>query len=232
MGVMASHITSLSIVYSTVCSGVDQRKHQSSASLAFVRGIHRWPASNAENVSIWWRHHAPDFVELQRSRFAFYVWMSETWANKRKRYICSDAISCTNFQKDWVIELKWWTKQILWYMYWSLRWVSERFLAIHSCFRIHSYHEDIMTWKGFPHYWPIAGKIHRLPRKGPLMWGLIFLRCWPKQTVEKTAEFPVIWDVGPATWHHCTLQWCHNGRDGVSNHQRLDCLLNRLFRRR
>ena len=38
---MASQITSLTIVYSTVYSGADQRKHQSSASLAFVRGIHR-----------------------------------------------------------------------------------------------------------------------------------------------------------------------------------------------
>ena len=42
MGAMASQITSLTIVYSTVYSGADQRKHQSSASLAFVRGIHRW----------------------------------------------------------------------------------------------------------------------------------------------------------------------------------------------
>ena len=53
MGVMASHITSLTIVYETVNSGADQRKHQSSASLAFVRGIQRWQrASNAEKVSI------------------------------------------------------------------------------------------------------------------------------------------------------------------------------------
>ena len=29
-----------------------------------------------------------------------------------------------------------------------------------------------------------------------------------------------------------TLQWCHNGCDGISNHQPRDCLLNRLFRRR
>ena len=43
MGTMASQITSLTIVYSTVYSGVDQRKHQSSVSLAFVRGIHRGP---------------------------------------------------------------------------------------------------------------------------------------------------------------------------------------------
>ena len=63
-GTMASHITSLTIVYSTVYSGAYRRKHQSTASLAFVRGIHRgtgeFPAqmaSNAENVSIWWRHH-------------------------------------------------------------------------------------------------------------------------------------------------------------------------------
>ena len=34
------------IVYSTVYSGADQRKHQSSASLAFVRRIHRWPVNS------------------------------------------------------------------------------------------------------------------------------------------------------------------------------------------
>ena len=39
-------ITSVSIVYSTVCPGADERKHQSSASLAFVRGIHRWPVNS------------------------------------------------------------------------------------------------------------------------------------------------------------------------------------------
>ena len=43
METMASQITSLTIVYSTVYSGADQRKYQSSASLAFVRGIRRWP---------------------------------------------------------------------------------------------------------------------------------------------------------------------------------------------
>ena len=46
MGAMASQITSLTIVYSTVCSGSDQRKHQSSASLACVRGIHRSPVNS------------------------------------------------------------------------------------------------------------------------------------------------------------------------------------------
>ena len=45
-GSMASQITSLTIVYSIVHSGADQRKHQSPASLAFVSGIHRWPVNS------------------------------------------------------------------------------------------------------------------------------------------------------------------------------------------
>ena len=58
---MASQITSPTIVYSAVYPGTDQRKHQSSASLAFVREFTgEFPAqkaSNSENSSIWWRHH-------------------------------------------------------------------------------------------------------------------------------------------------------------------------------
>ena len=46
MSLMASQITSLTIVYSTVYSGADQRKLQSSASLAFVWGIHRGPVNS------------------------------------------------------------------------------------------------------------------------------------------------------------------------------------------
>ena len=52
------------IIYPTVYSGADQRKHQSSASPAFVQGIHRCArrirrtmASDTGNVSNWWRHH-------------------------------------------------------------------------------------------------------------------------------------------------------------------------------
>ena len=46
-GEIASQITSLTIVYPTVYSDADQRKHQSSASLAFVRGIHRGPVKSS-----------------------------------------------------------------------------------------------------------------------------------------------------------------------------------------
>ena len=41
MTTIASQITSLTVVYSTVCSDADKKNHQSSASLAFVWGIHR-----------------------------------------------------------------------------------------------------------------------------------------------------------------------------------------------
>ena len=57
--------------------GVYQRKHESSVSLAFVRGIHRWSVdfprktSDAENVSIWWRHHA--YLISRRSRSFVFV---------------------------------------------------------------------------------------------------------------------------------------------------------------
>ena len=46
---MVSHITRSSIVYSTVCLGADQRKHQSSVLLAFVRWIHQWPVNSPHN---------------------------------------------------------------------------------------------------------------------------------------------------------------------------------------
>ena len=36
----------------------------------------------------------------------------------------------------------------------------------------------------------------------------------------------------PFDWKLFSLQWRHNGRDSVSNHQPHDCLLNRLFRRK
>ena len=58
IGAMASQITNLKVV----CSTTDERKHQSSASLAFERGIHRWPVNSPykgpvtrKKVSIWWR---------------------------------------------------------------------------------------------------------------------------------------------------------------------------------
>ena len=72
MTTMTSQITSLTIVYSTVYSDADQREHQSSASLAFVWGIHRgpvnsphkWPVTRKmfpfDNVIMEWVLHGED----------------------------------------------------------------------------------------------------------------------------------------------------------------------------
>ena len=54
MGAVAFQITSLTTVYSTVYSDADQRKHQSSASLAFVWGIHRGPVNSPHKWPVTW----------------------------------------------------------------------------------------------------------------------------------------------------------------------------------
>ena len=52
MGAIATHITSPTVVYSSDYSDADQRKHQGSASLAFVRGIHRGPVNSPHKWSV------------------------------------------------------------------------------------------------------------------------------------------------------------------------------------
>ena len=65
MGEMGSQITSLTIVYSAVYSGLDKQKTSKLRVTGLCAGnspaTGEFPAqmaSNAENVSIWWRHHA------------------------------------------------------------------------------------------------------------------------------------------------------------------------------
>ena len=55
MSTMASQITSLTSIYSTVYSGADQRKHQSSASLAFVQIIHWRPVNSPPKGPVMWK---------------------------------------------------------------------------------------------------------------------------------------------------------------------------------
>ena len=62
MSAMTSQITGVSIVCSIVSSGADQRKNQNSAVTGLLWGESLQRASNAENVSIWWRHDV--FISL------------------------------------------------------------------------------------------------------------------------------------------------------------------------
>ena len=63
----ASQITSLTIVYSSVYPGADQRKHQSSTSLAIVRGIHWWPVNSPQKGPVMQKMFSfDDFFMLRR----------------------------------------------------------------------------------------------------------------------------------------------------------------------
>ena len=89
MSAMASQITGVSIVCSTVCSGAGQRKHQSSASLAFVRGIHRWPVVSLHKGSVTQKFH----------------FITSSWRQKLEvRYTHSDTKRIYNrFIKRWSV---------------------------------------------------------------------------------------------------------------------------------
>ena len=78
---MASQITGLAIAYSTFCSGTDQWKHQSSASLAFVKLIHLWPVNSSYNGPMTWKM-------LPSNEIIMKIWLSSGQSrnekNKRK----------------------------------------------------------------------------------------------------------------------------------------------------
>ena len=68
---MVSQITSLTNAYSIVNSGADERKHQSSASLAFVWGIHRWPVNSPHKWPVMRKMFPFDDVIMKHT---WYVW--------------------------------------------------------------------------------------------------------------------------------------------------------------
>ena len=82
MGAMASQITSLTIVYSTVYWGADQRKYQSSALLAFVRGIHQWLVNSPHKGPVTWKMFPfddiimnPILLKCHRSQWPWRIWV-------------------------------------------------------------------------------------------------------------------------------------------------------------
>ena len=120
-------------------------------------------------------------------------------------------------------------------------------------------HDDVIKWKHFPRNWPFVRGIHRSPVNSPhkgqwrgaLMFTLICARIngWVNtREAGDLRRYRPHYDVivmmiclppkVPSIviclvfFSEATLQWRHNERDGVSNHQRIDCLLNSLFERR
>ena len=92
MGAMASQITSLTIVYSIVYSGADQRKHQRSASLVFVRGIHRRPVNSPHKWPVTRKMFPFDDVIMVCADGILDVW-------------CKPTFFCIEWNEAWVVLL-------------------------------------------------------------------------------------------------------------------------------
>ena len=139
MSVMASQVTVDPMVCTTVCSGADERKHQSSASLAFVQGIHR----SRENVSIWWRYHViPLFYQ---SSVILLTIIKQIRHIALKEWFTTLVLCCCELVFSVIC-------QILFYPF-----VKSLFIT----------HDDVIKWKHFPRYWPFVGEIHRSPMNSP-----------------------------------------------------------------
>ena len=86
LSAIASQLTGVSIIYSTASSDADQRKHQSFASLAFVRVIHRSPVNYPHKRPVTGKMFSLDDVIMQNKHKAsiyqsmFYSpWLGVMW---------------------------------------------------------------------------------------------------------------------------------------------------------
>ena len=100
MSAMASQITSLTIVCSTVYSVADQRKHRSSASLAFMRGIHRWPVNTPHKGPVTRKMVTFDDVIMHAFASRELVGVSPTFGKRVALYVASFTVpSCSIWVK-------------------------------------------------------------------------------------------------------------------------------------
>ena len=119
---VVSQITSLTIVYLIVHPGGDQRRRQSSASLAFVRGLHRWPVNSPhkwpvtrkmlpfDDVIMWWlrilrwqvinRHSADWKVSILPSKFI------SSLLEQNVRHFADDIFRCIFVNEKFCILIK------------------------------------------------------------------------------------------------------------------------------
>ena len=107
MSMMASQITSLMIVNLTFYSGTDQRKHQSSAPLAFVRGIHRWLVNSLHKKTVT-RKMFPfdDVIMFSRNWYAKQLNNVIMYVSLSRKWLCAHSSVILMFIKH-KVTLKW-----------------------------------------------------------------------------------------------------------------------------
>ena len=118
MDAMASQITSVSIVYSTIYSGADKRKHQSSALLAICAGnspvIAEFPAQlaskgKAENVSIWWSimhlytGHRSQCSKFGRSHVTNIIALYTRSTDDYEVWYCKISVRCITVRQNYLV---------------------------------------------------------------------------------------------------------------------------------
>ena len=154
MGAMAYQITSLTIVYSTVYSGTDQRKHQSSVSLAFVRGFHRWPVNSPHEwpVTPSWRTQACMLSRKEQRNST----VSPIIVNKNDlTFLIHLRVDIIEPCQDEVIDEAHISQGLV------QPGLGGFLDADRAC------HDDVIKWKHFQRYWPFVRGIHRWPVNSP-----------------------------------------------------------------
>ena len=143
ISVIAPQITSLTIVYSTVYSDTDERKRQRTASLVFVRGIHRGPVNSPHKDQ--WRGNCFHLITSSCVRPANSLGMlcALQWPHN-DRHGVSNPQRLYQVPSQTVDEVESWCLQMS--------------------------HDDVIKGKYFPRYWPFVWGIHRSlvdsPNKG------------------------------------------------------------------
>ena len=79
------------------------------------------------------------------------------------------------------------------------------------------HHDDVVIWICLPHYWPFVRGIYCCD------WWISLT----KAQFCRRLVFALVLALAS-----CSLEWHHNGCNGISNHQPHHCLLNRSFRHR
>ena len=130
MSAIASEITTLTIVYSTVYSDADQRKHQSSASLAFVWGIHRdrWIPRTKGQLRGKCFHLMTSSCDVLMRHLLWSIEVSRFWWAIPKNVILKNVFMCkepsahgyciswtVKFEDRWVIKIRceWWIQFLI-----------------------------------------------------------------------------------------------------------------------
>ena len=154
MGAKVSQITSLTIVYSTVYSDATERKHQSSASLAFVWGIRRWPVNSPHKWPVTRKMFLFDDVNMyRRAPVMMVAGHGRTRRIKDVRGIQRSMIDSPHKGPVMCYGL-FVGSPVSFQVEWRVKWVAWNLMYRHQ-------HDNFPPWKNYGVYWTYFGILTR-----------------------------------------------------------------------